>query len=266
MASSTIDIYIKDQVLSYKGPAGWNELSHDQLLLWAGLLRQELTKEEALLLAAVQFYKIPEKEYTLFPKIIDLHLSWQMQWLASNRLTTNVIGKFRLFFTNYYGPANRLANLTIGEYRRTELFYDMYLRTGLNKYLHLLCAVLFRPKGKGTVDDVRCALVESDVIKRADWFRRFLHPNYIKAIQLQYEGCRNYIREAFLLIYPKPSEVDEAPNPFAQKNSGISDLEDHILAFSGDKLGTYADTANTNLYLFMKYMTQKIEEYNKRKQ
>lgn len=266
MASSTIEIYNKDEVLTYQGPSGWNELTRDQLLFWCGVIRQELTLDEALLMACVNFYKIPRKVYLPLPEVVDLNLAWRMEWLTDNKLTNNVIGKFSIFFRSYYGPANRLANLTIGEYRRTELFYDLYLRTGLKKYLHLLCAVLFRPKGKGAVDDVRCELIESEVMKRAEWFRRYLHPNYIKAIQIQYEGCRNYIRASFPLVYPPPPEQDEAPNPFAPKqNTGIQDLEDHILAFSGDKLGNYALTEKTNLYLFMKYMSQRIEEYNSKK-
>lgn len=264
---STIEFHTTAKVESYRGPQSWNDLTREQLLLWCGILGQELTKDEALFLACVKFYNLPKERYLNIPQVYDLHLCWKMEWLLLNKLTTNVIGEFNIFFRSYYGPANRLTNLTIGEYRKTELFYDMYLRTGLTRYLHLLCAVLFRPKGKGSSDDVRCSLQEADVMKRAKLFKRFLHPNYIKAIQLQYEGCRQYIRESFPLIYPKPSSSDEIElDPFAQhKPNALQDLQDHILAFSGDKLGTYTDTEGTNLYLFMKHMSLKIEEYNERK-
>lgn len=264
MGISVLEFHTASNVEVYRGPQSWNNLSRDQLLFWCGVLRQELTREEALLLAAIRFYNLPASRYKHIERVHDLNLVWKMEWLLDNTLTKNVLGKFRLFFTVYYGPANSLGNLTIGEYRQTELFYDMYIRTGLNKYLYLLCAVLFRPKGKGSADDVRCALTMATVDRRAAKFRRYLHPNYIKAIQLQYEGCRQYIRGRFPLIYPKASV--EPLGPFDRATStGIQDLQDHILAFSGDKLGTYADTENTNLFLFLKHMSLKIEEYNERK-
>lgn len=267
MANSVISIHTNNSIESYYGPKGWNDMTREQLLLWCGILQQELTRNEALYMACVSMYGIPRYRFIELPEVFDINLTWHMDWLLENKLTSNIIGSFRLFLTKYYGPANRLANITIGEFRQTELFYDFYLRTGQKKYLYLLCAVLFRPKGKNRSDDERCAIHEIDVLKRADKFKRFLHPNFSKAIQLQYEGCRNYIKESFPLIYPKNSLEDNVSfNPLASmKSNTIQDLQDHILSFSGDKLGTYEETEHTNLYLFMKHMSLKLEEYNERK-
>ena len=171
--TSIIEFHNQLRVQSFRGPKGWNDLTYDQLLFWSSVLRKKMTKDETLLMACLKFYHIPKTVYLNLPKVYDLNLCWQMEWLLQNKLTTNVIGKFNIFFTTYYGPANRLANITIGEFRKTELFYDMFLRTGLSKYLHFLGALLFRPKGNSALDDVRKISIESDIMKRAKWFNKF---------------------------------------------------------------------------------------------
>lgn len=246
----------------YTGPNGWGDISREQLLAWSGVLRQSLSVDEALLLACYLLYRIPKAVYMRLPAVVDVHLRHRMEWLLDNMLTNNVIGYVRVWGLSYYGPAHRLSNISIGEYRYTELYYDMYLKSGERRYLLLLCAVLFRPRGGNKGDDVRSAIVERTVMRRAKLFGWAVHPDVIKAIQLQYEGCRRYVRKCFPLVYPEAGDLGPGPQGWRDV---IQDMEDHILAYSGGKLGTYSETKETNLYVFMKLLSQRIEEYNSRK-
>ena len=250
----------KGRTLKFRRVQGWQDLSRRQYLLWCGILRMELHVDEALDLATKLFYKISDKWWKHLNSGHRYELRKKLDFLLRIQATDNILDSFRLGLRKYYGPANKLSNLTIGEFRQTELYYDMYLHTGQTKFLHLLAATLFRPKGKRRGDDVRLPLDNYTVSSRAKIFRWTLHPVKLLAIKLFYESCRAYIRKTFPTIYKTaaPSE-----GPFTRPHSALQDLEDHILAYSGDKFGSFDYTRNTNVYLFMKHMSERIEEYER---
>lgn len=263
MAISKIDIYIDNRLYQYKGPSDWNSLSRGDFLLWCSIIGKMMPVEHALASAGYLFFKIPAKVYKSLGTGEDLAIADQMRWLMENRITNNVIGKFRIGWRVYYGPANRLSNLSIGEYRRTELLYQLYNKTGKRDYLLALAATLFRSKGDASVDDVRCELTEAGVNSRAKFFRWALHPTILQGIKLFYEGCRGDIIRRFPIVFPVDSDPDS--NPLAVPKPAISDLEEIILAYSGGKLGNFEETMKTNIYIFFKHLEQKIEEYNRNK-
>lgn len=239
-------------------PAKWEEMTRGQLLKWCSVLRMELNRKEALSMAVLLLYDMPKKIFKGFSPVQDVQLRQTMLWLTDNRLTKNVLGYVTILLRKYHGPANRLTNLTISEYRRTELYYDMYRITGQKKFLYLLAATLFRPAGGNSGNDVRCSLTENGVVRRAKYFSWSLHPTALMAIKLFYEGCRDDIMRSHPVVYQKPvKKVLAKPSP------NFQDLEDHILAYSGGKLGSFNETQETNLYVFLKNMTQRIEEYER---
>lgn len=236
----------------YTAPAEWNELTRKQLFIWSGLVRQSIPVEWVLKSAVLFFYGIRKKVYERLTPAQKAQLSGTLGYLVSgNSLTSNVIGSFRLFLSRYYGPANRLSNLTIAEYRRTELYYQLYLRTKEEFYLNLLCATLFRPRGFSAADDVRCEIGEIDLQARARTFK-WMHPNLRHSILLFYEGCRAYIVKAHPVVFKQSGAGAPSKTLF--------DLEETILAVSGDKFGTFKETQSTNLYLFLKQLTDRKEE------
>ncbi len=250
----------KGQKLKFQRVEGWHDLSRRQYLLWCGILRMELHIDEALDLASKVFYKISDKWWSRLNAAHRYELRERLDFLLRIDATTNILEYVRIGFCKYYGPNNKLSNLTIAEYRQTELYYDMYLHTGQTRFLHLLAATLFRPKGKRRGDDIRLPLDDYTVGKRAKLFRWVLHPVKLLAIKLFYESCRNYVRKSFPTIYKSAGPND---GPFTRPTSGLQDLEDHILAFSGDKFGSFDNTRNTNLYLFLKHMSERIDEYER---
>lgn len=263
MATSKIDIYIENKLYKYKGPSDWNSLSRIDFLTWCSMIGKMMSVEEALASAGYLFFKIPAKVYKRLGSGEDLAIADKMRWLMDNRLTNNVIGKFRIGWRVYFGPANRLANLSIGEYRRTELLYQLYNKSGKRDYLLALAATLFRTKGGTMADDMRCILTEAGVSSRAKFFKWALHPTILKGILLFYEGCRADIVRRFPIVFT--SESNSESNPLAKPVPAISDLEDIILAYSGGKLGNFDETMETNIYVFFKHLQQKIEEYNHNK-
>lgn len=253
-----IELFYRKKHRTFFAPGSWDELTKRQLLKWSGVLRMELNKAEALTLAAYMFYNFPYKIMDKLTENEDFELRKTMRFLTQNNLTKNVIGYISVLGIKFHGPANRLGNLSIAEYRRSELYYDLYLKTKKKQFLYLLAATLFRPSGNSSENDIRCKLTEKGVSKRAKFFSWSLHPNALMAIKLFYEGCRNYIVNSHPKIYPKSTNNNSI---IKAKPTGINDLEDHILAYSGGKLGNFNETSNTNLYVFFKHMTNRIDEY-----
>lgn len=238
----------------FTAPSEWNELSKKQLFMWSGIVRQKITVDFALKSAVLLFYKIKISLFNKMNEAQQVQLKQTLDFLASgNELTKNVIGSFRLFFTRYYGPANRLSNITVLEYRRTEIYYQLYQRTGEGRFLNLLCATLFRPKGKGKADeDVRNPILEIGINRRARLFK-WLHPNLRHSILLFYEGCRNYIHSSHKAIFKTTAERK-------QNKKNLFDFEEIIIAVSGEKFGSFKETGETNLYRFFKHLENRMEE------
>src|SRR5690606_11011629 len=256
-----IQITRKNKKYTFSYPSSWDEMNRKQLLIWCGILRMQLHIGHALDLAVILFAKMPMVKFSKMPFIYRLQLRDTVGFLEENNITANILGYVRVFFRKYHGPAHKLANITISEWRRTELYYELWQKTGLNKYLHLLAATLFRPASRLGVDDIRCRITEKSVAKRARLFSWALHPNALKAIQLFYEGVRAYVQRKHPKIYQRPNEN----LPMQTQINNLQDWEDKILVYSGDKLGNYKETSETNLYLFLKHMTQRIEEYERLK-
>ncbi|HWK58741.1 MAG TPA: hypothetical protein VNQ80_15465 [Parapedobacter sp.] len=259
---NTIHIERRGKRRYYRAPSEWNELTRRQIFAWCGIVRQAISVEDALAAAVLLFYKIPLDLLSWLSPGQRFKLAESLGFLdGENRLTTNVIGRVRLLGRAYHGPVGRLANVSIGEFRRTEIYYQHWLRSRDPQLLRLLAATLFRPKGKGGADDVRERMVERRINRRARLFR-LLHPNWLHAILLYYEGCRAAVRKLYPRVFVKATggdQTDGRPQPWK-----LVDLDTHILAFSGDKLGTYAETNEVNMHVFFKHMTQRLEEYDAR--
>lgn len=255
-----IELTYKTKHKTYFAPSSWDELSKRQFLKWCGVLRMDLTKGEALTLAVFLFYKIPDGLIKKINEVQEIQLRQTMDFLTKNTLTKNILGHISILGKKYHGPANRLTNLSIAEYRRTELYYDLYLKTQKKQFLYLLAATLFRPSGNSSENDIRCKLTEKGVSKRANLFSWSLHPNTLMAIKLYYEGCRDNIIKSHPKIYQKSNSANSI---LKSKDPVLNDLEDHILAYSGGKLGNFNETTETNLYIFLKHMVHRIEEYER---
>ena len=246
---------------TYSAPRSWNDMGKKELLMWANILQMELTRDEAMNLAVMKLYGIDEDVFANLQAGVLYALRESLNYLEKNTLTSNVIGCCYALLNRYYGPESKLANISIAEYRRTEIYYQLYQHTKRKNFLCLLVATLWRPKGGKNRDDVRESMDEVSIIKRAKDFERWMHPAYLHSIKLFYEGCRSYIIEKHPEVYPI-SDAEDGPLTKPQSRR-LMDLEDHILAYSGGKLGNYEETAKSNLYLFLKHMSQKIEEMNR---
>uniref|UniRef100_F4C2C5 Uncharacterized protein n=1 Tax=Sphingobacterium sp. (strain 21) TaxID=743722 RepID=F4C2C5_SPHS2 len=235
----------------YTAPESWNELSKRQLLIWCGVIRQRVPVDLAFSTATALIYGMPLRIYNMLTEAQQSELNHTLSFLKKeNRLTSNVIGSFRILCMKYIGPSGRLASLTIGDYRRAEIYYQLYLKQEDPFLLNLLAATLFKRSDKPDSD--------KSVARRARFFR-LANPNILHAILLFYEGCREYIHKSFPRIFVKPNPNSPQPAP----SNTILDFEEIILAVSGGKFGNFKYTQEVPLYTFLKHLDQEMERAKK---
>ena len=244
----------------YTAPASWDELSPKQLRWWSAICLQSTPLNDAKKQLVKLFYHIPHRTFKHLKTVQVLQIADTLNFLLeSNRLTKWLIKSVRCGFVRYYGPGDFLANLTIAEYRCTELYYQAYVRSRDKQWLVQLMATLYRLKRKDKItDDVREDLTEHGITKRTHRFSK-LSPHLLQACLLNYEGCRNHLISEYARAF-KPADQSEQSNK-------IFDLEEVIEAFAGDKFGSFSETEKTNLHRFFRYLVssiEQLEEENKR--
>jgi len=234
----------------YQGPSVWNEVTRRAFLLWIAVMYSRYDDDMKLRLGVMIFYGIPVKVYTKIKESLRLQILPSLENLF-NRNTLNrwLIPSVRVFGRKYYGPADKLSNLTAFEYFiACEPLYWKWKLKNDEAALTALCAVLYRPKRKGDIDnDIREPYTDAG---RAARIRRFkyLRLNTRRAIAFNYEGCRNFI----LKLHPKV---------FKQKaGNGASKRADITLSVAGGALGDLNSTRSTNLYDFLLHLERLIEE------
>ena len=246
---NTVSYTFLGKAITRRAPTVWNEVGKGQLLRWIAVLYAAADEEVKLAAAVPIFYGIKAAEW----KAIALHQRMQIapslrNLFKENKLNRWLIPSFWLWFTKYYGPADKLSNLTAHEFFNIcEPLYWQFKKNEDVDALNALCAVLYRPKRKGTIDDdIRAAVTDAGIGRRAKKFA-LLGINLKLAIAFNYEGCRNYIAATHAKAF-------EGSQGKSKKRGDVT------LALAGGPLGTHPETKRSNLYTFLLHLVNLIEQ------
>lgn len=163
----------------------------------------------------------------------------------------NVMPVIRKRLKRVYGPAEALFNVSFGEYMVAFDFFRRYVDNKDINDLNKLCAVLYRPKRKGQIDnDIRVEFNASECVRGAKWWSQIPFvdkfiiyswfaacDNFFKTGEIEVDGQRISFRELF-----KQSGGDEL---------GVKDLGLTGVLMSVAEAGTFGTMENvnkTNLY------------------
>lgn len=246
---------------TYTAPDQWNEISEQQLCLWMKICAKKSIKDEdALRLATVGFYGLAKDDFLKLSRPLEIQLLYTLAFLFDKKpaLTTWVIPEIgnRFLGHRYYGPANRLSNITIREYRYTELLYSAYQIKQSPELLDQLIASLYRSKdSRGNGNDIRVPLTDLGISKRNKYMSGL--PDELKAaILFNYQCCRNYIAERYPTIFLSGG---------AKNSQALPDLQNMIKNVAGGKFGNFVETEATGLYLFLDHLKEELAENEKNK-
>lgn len=249
---NTLQIIFKGKATDHTAPSNWNEVTEPQLLSWGAMCLKKLDLPDAVRLAIMVFYSIPFKVFRTIPEAGKVQLAYTLQFLFGvNNLVKWVIPQIKHEGHIYHGPGDRLENITIAEFAKTELYYQVYVKQQNPLALDMLIAALYRPQRSGLLDrDIREDLTEIGTKHRAELFSK-LEPRLRQAILLNYEGCRNFIRINFL---------DKLPKDGQGSSDEIFDFNKVILNVAGGKFGTKSETEKAYLFDFLQHLLDTAEE------
>jgi len=217
--------------LDLKIPDTWNRLSRKQLLYVCRLYILNLTELKFKTWVFIKFtgikalphkiiagrlYYFFRKDKTRFSLTPD-ELHWFLHSLdyliSESKLTINHFPVIRILWKRFFGPSNSCYNISVLEFLLAEQMIDAFNRTHQEKYLRLLCAILYRPQCKhyrpNSPDyngDRREPFNDFTFKHREYWFR-FLSKPKLHAVYIFFAGCRNALIEK---------------HPYLFSNSGIS--------------------------------------------
>lgn len=251
-------------------PVQWNELSRSQFLSIASMLlrlrRGQFATTTDLKVALVCIF-MNLKWYTL-KKNLDFALLTRSGRIVdlfkftefithSNDITIDLIGRIRYRGASYYGPKDRLLNLTIGEFGDADTAYNRAAVDTSKDNLALLAAILYRPqcyseqhnpKSASFIGDVRVPHQIAAAIERKRVFEK-LPEKLLYAVFLQYQGFRNYLTEEFRPVFTGA--------PSSSKRLGMAHF---IIQISGSKFGTEKETRQSNLYAVLKSLDPELQK------
>lgn len=230
----------------------WDELTEDQLLYvakyWEAWRLLMQNNESLLKVKALLFLELMT-ENTVFnrKKRIDLiaQLGSEQQYqltqltnfvFESNGLLKCPIKCISSAFKKLYPPNDRLANLKGGEFMFADDFFVKYIDKGKVEDLDLLIACLYRPLQWRSKNRIA---FDKDLIEKSLPTINKLSYAQKQLIVLWYRACRK-------IIVAENAEVFSNENQSSAKNKGWLSV---ILAMSGDKFGTFEQTALTDLHL-----------------
>lgn len=236
-------------------PAVWSELTDQQLLIWVKICPKKVAPEQALLFVSSAFYGIPKRLFFKLNAAQMIALADDFKFLLKNNLHAWLIPEIKVgWFKKFYGPADRFSTSTIAEFRTCESYYHTYKLSGNEAHLDLLIATLYRPLSKhNNGQDGRKVLSEFDVVRSASRMRK-LDKHLRAAILFNYEGCRSFVVKRYPTIF--------IPGDGGESNM-LPDINPLITTVAGGKFGTYKETKQEDLYIFLDHLAKVIEESNK---
>lgn len=228
------------ETIKLSAPRNWEELTKEQLLYACRLFLYGYPEDEFLYRMFLQFAKLKslrpridkgklyfkhkKKVFTLEPYQVH-EFAYTLSFLKDEpTLSKNLFPYFRILFRKYYGPLNKCYNLTFNEYIHASKCVYAFSKTADFKYINQLCAILYRPSGKGSSPgDKRRAFNDFVYPKVANRFH-LLSKRKRLAVLFFFQGSQYHMRKAFTNLFSGSSVSSEPSNPVAHLQDAVQVL------------------------------------------
>ncbi|MCD4681126.1 MAG: hypothetical protein K8S00_12145 [Bacteroidales bacterium] len=182
-------------------------LSYAQFVLLANL--ESETNENSFL---SRFLGVPKRIVRQLSDNQKLYLFELFEVYNNSRFIDKVIiDKFYFQNVMYLGPADKLSNVSFGEFCFADTHFLDYINNDNQDALNKLIAVLYRPEKKVDVTaedfngDWRIRFNTHHTQKRADSFAA-MYPPLKKAIVFNYIKLRSWLEPIYPYVFPKSGE------------------------------------------------------------
>lgn len=233
-------------------PDSWNELTSKQLLyiasVWhewksAMLTGTNMARHKAALFIELINNTESEKKQTIDwlsqIKKTDVNIFAPLDFIFNDiTLTKNLLPHLSLgVLSKYYGPADALANISIGEFSFAITFFNRYSKSNNTDDLNKLIAILYRPKNKNfeATGDIRKPF-KKHFIEAYEIELRQLQFKYKQAVYLYFMGCMEAWSKKYSFVFSRTEGNSNAKTTFL----------DVIIEMAGGKFGTFDQTFEQN--------------------
>ncbi len=185
--------------------SGWEELHAKDLQFFGGMFPFEDTSKFHLKLF-LHFCKLKFKPwlgFIIYNRLEPEHLhniltlngkGSAFGWVLDTPILQKQLFPHLTIYTDrYYGPADQLMNIKMGEFKIAEKALEMYLFNKEEEYLNTFLSAIYRKKINGTTERENYSIATHDEREKVI----ALLPLYIKhAAMLNYIGMRNFMMKA----------------------------------------------------------------------
>lgn len=231
----------------FNGPEKWNDLTRENLLVLAKCIGYTGKPDLVNYVLVCELFGIGRKWRKLLRRShLDQMAACLDFLLEENSLNKWLIPSISAGMFTYYGPKDRLADLTAMEFVQIEAYYERYVHTEKEEYLDGLIASLYRRKS--FFSHGRVAFSDENVAKLAKEVASL--PKYVKtAIYTNYTGCRNLIIRLHPNLFLKggTGESGSAAPQYIAWNT-------HLIGVAGGPLGDYEAVKKQNVWIVLKHM------------
>ncbi|WP_343524394.1 hypothetical protein [Pedobacter sp.] len=242
----------------YSGPANWKQMQKEHLMMWASAMCSNLVTQKAKIILAALLFKIPKHVLiNVLPRHERIRLSFKINFLfKKNELSAWLIPSFWFGFRKYYGPKNKLSNLTTEEFGLCELCWENFQLTKDQGFLDVLIAILYRPRRFFAIDDdIRQPLRNYSREIRTRRFKK-LSEKMRWSVYLNYEGCRNYITGTYKQVF-KSADPGEQAKPASWTKV--------VQSAAGGIFGNLKETEKSNVHKFLSELNDRLIQMEKDK-
>lgn len=260
--------------LNFTIPTTWNELTDRQRTKIASLIFSSKEADKGVYFALLYNLFCPNRwtllkgwkeRYRFMRLILQVPISQQLQYieflLADLKLTT--FPKYVVVDgVKYYGPANRLSNISIEELNFAYKFYFDWMTTKDVPALDRLITTIYRPAKKKKRGDIREYFNEENIMRRGNVFPKLSLDKKI-AIGFAFKGSVDYMFAKYPILFP-PSKTKNKESETKPKYQSLVPMINAMFMFENQPLGTRATVIKTNAYVFFDVAQETVIANKKR--
>lgn len=159
----------------------------------------------------------------------------------------------------YFGPADRLANVSIDELNFAYKFYFDWITTKETGALDRLVTVLYRPARKKKRGDVREYFDKENIMQRGTVFPKLPLEEKI-AIGLAFKGSVDHMFSKYPVLFPAAKKKSEKK----PKYQSLVPMMNAMFMYENQPLGSRKDVIKTNAYVFFDVAQETVIAAKKR--
>lgn len=258
--------------LNFNIATSWNELNEFQRRKISNLIFNSKSGEKGIYFAVIYYLFCPNpwhswkgfnqirKFYKLI-KIVPMSEYLPFSKFIFEKLSLTKFPKFvKIDGIKYYGPADRLSNITIEELNFAYRFYYEWMAEKDPSALDRLITTIYRPQRKKKRGDIREPFDQTTIMARGTIFPKLPEETKI-SIGLAFKGSIDHMFSKFPILFPPSKEKKSKEKP---KYQSLVPMINAMFMYENQPFGPREATIKTNAYVFFDVSQETIIAARKR--